>query len=197
MQYNNKPRYTTPITPKWFFAMRDMLLFALATMSNGTFVRVASTTDVPMKKRNNPLANRKVVKVSVATLQYGCNYEKCVNHRTADGVEFKGKKLRWGKWVEGLENKVLIHNDELYVRLYQTPKSNLKEVYFVDGQRATADQVATIKTFAYQSYSDRQAEVGIEDYEDQVKPRSYKFTSINWLKCGQVVFNGMVEVVGA
>ena len=173
--------------------MRTNLFDTLANLSNGTFVRIAATTEVSMNKRNNPLANERVEKITIATLQFGCSYENCVNNRTEE--EFKAEGLPWGSWVEGMENKVIEHKGEYYVRLYEKKNDNRKVAYFVNGERATEEQIAIIKEFAKKSYSKKQAEVGIEKYEEQVRPRSYKFSSINWLKCGQNVYNGMIEVV--
>ena len=88
--------------------------------------------------------------------------------------------LPWGTWVEGLENKVIVHKEEYYLRLYDINGKAPKVTYYVDGVIATSEQVAEFMVFVPQSkaYSEKQAEHGIER---QVTPRAIKFGNIREL----------------
>ena len=172
------------------------LFNVLSNLSNGTFVSVVSATEPKLLKRGNPLAGAKVVKLTKAVLQFGYSYENAVNNRIAEG-NFEAEGLPWGSWVKGFENKIIEHNGELYARFYEKKNDHREVIYLVNGEMASEEEVAIIKQFTPKSYSNRQAEVGIEDYADQVKPRTYKFSSIVSLKCGAIGYQKMIEVVGA
>lgn len=170
----------------------NTLFDILAAMNAGTFVRVNSVTEPKLLKRGNPLAGAKVIKLTKATLQFGYSYENAVNNRTEE--EFKAEELPWGKWVDGQVNRILEHNGEYYGRFYEVKNGNREVVYLVNGEIATEEQVEIIKQFTPKSKSNRQEEVGIE-VENQVKPRTYKFSSIVGLKCGELEYNAFeVEV---
>ena len=175
--------------------MTTDLFSALANLSNGTFVSVISATEPKLLKRGNPLAGVKVVKLTKAVLQFGYSYENAVNNRIEGDFEAEG--LPWGSWVKGFENKIIEHNGELYARFYEKKNDHREVIYLVNGEIASDEEIAIIKQFTPKSYSNRQAEVGIEDYADQVKPRTYKFSSIVSLKCGAIGYQRAIEVVGA
>ena len=198
--------------------MTTDLFSALANLSNGTFVSVISATEPKLLKRGNPLAGAKVVKLTKAVLQFGYSYENAVNNRIEkinsyidendmfdgeivyDIIEkpnFEAEGLPWGSWVEGFENKIIEHKGELYARFYEKKNDHREVIYLVNGEMASDEEIAIIKQFTPKSYSNRQAEVGIEDYADQVKPRTYKFSSIVSLKCGAIGYQRAIEVVGA
>lgn len=193
----------------------NTLFDILAAMNAGTFVRVNSVTEPKLLKRGNPLAGAKVIKLTKATLQFGYSYENAVNNRIEkinsyidendmfdgeivyDIIEkpnFKAEELPWGKWVDGQVNRILEHNGEYYGRFYEVKNGNREVIYLVNGEIATEEQVEIIKQFTPKSKSNRQEEVGIE-VENQVKPRTYKFSSIVGLKCGELEYNAFeVEV---
>lgn len=173
--------------------MMTNLFDILANINAASFVSVISATEPKLLKRGNPLAGAKVVKLTKAVLQFGYSYENAVNNRTEE--EFKAEGLPWGKWVEGFENKILEHNGELYARFYEKKNDHREVIYLVNGEIASEEEVAIIKQFTPKSYSNRQAEVGIEEYADQVKPRTYKFSSIVGLKCGTIEYHKESEMV--
>lgn len=160
----------------------------LVNINAGSFVSLVSVTEPKLLKRGNPLNGFKIEKITKAVLQYGYSYENAVNNRVAEGEEFKADELPWGEWVDGFENKILIHKGELYVRLYEKKNDSRQVFYLINGELATDEQVAIIKQFTPKSNSKKQEEVGLE-YEEQVKPRSYKFSSIISLKCGENYYN--------
>lgn len=160
----------------------------LADINAGSFVSVVSVTEPKLLKRGNPYNGMKVEKITKAVLQYGYSYENAVNNRIAEGEEFKADELPWGEWVEGFENKILMHKGELYARFYEKKNDHREVIYLINGQIATEEQVAIIKQFTPKSNSKKQEEVGLE-YEEQVKPRTYKFSSIVSLKCGKLEYN--------
>jgi hypothetical protein len=155
-------------------------------MKSGSFVKVISMTEPKLLKRGNPLANATITKVTNATLQFGYSYENSVNNRTDE--EFVAEALPWGKWVEGQVNRILEHNGEYYGRFYELKNGHRDVLYLVDGEFATDEQIEIIKQFTPKSKSNRQEEVGIS-IENQVKPRSYKFSSIVGLKCGELEYS--------
>lgn len=177
--------------------MATNLFDILANINAASFVSVVSMTEPKMNKRGNPLANAKVVKLTKAVLQFGYSYENAVNNRIAEGESFEAESLPWGKWVEGFENKILEHKGEYYARFYEKKNDHREVYYLVNGELATEEEVAIIKQFTPKSYSNRQSEVGIEDYVDQVKPRTYKFSSIVGLKCGTIEYHKESEMVAA
>lgn len=155
------------------------LVQSLKASKGGQFVSVCYENEQKMNKRNNPYYGR-VVKRVVAQMQFGYSYENACNNRCADGVTFVADSLPWGAWVEGLENKVIVHKGEYYLRLYDITNKAPKVTYYVDGAIATSEQIAEFMAFVPQSksYSEKQAEHGIEK---QVMPRAIRFSNIREL----------------
>lgn len=141
------------------------------------FVSVCYENEQKMNKRNNPYYGR-VTKRVVAQMQFGYSYENACNNRCADGVTFVADSLSWGAWVEGLENKVIVHKEEYYLRLYDIHGKRAKITYFVDGVPATEEQITEFMAFVPQSKpSAKQLAHGIEE-ERQVMPKAIKFSNI-------------------
>lgn len=144
------------------------------------FINVMALTDADMYLKGNPLRGR-VKKFTITPMQFGYDYENAVNNRLErDGKErsFRADKLPFGSWVDGMENKVITHNDMFYMRTYCVRNAKPRSYYFVDGHIASAQETAEIfKWLKPSSTSEKQSAEGLSD-EFQVKPRSYKFSSL-------------------
>lgn len=159
-----------------FSTMMDLVQSVKAS-KGCQFVSVSYENEQKMNKRNNPYYGR-VTKRVVAQMQFGYSYENACNNRCADGVTFVADSLAWGAWVEGLENKVIVHKEEYYLRLYDIHGKTPKVEYYVDGVIATTEQIAEFMAFVPQSKpSAKQLAHGIEE-ERQVMPRAIKFSNI-------------------
>ena len=159
-----------------FTTMMDLMQSVKAS-KGCQFVSVSYENEQKMNKRNNPYYGR-VTKRVVAQMQFGYSYENACNNRCADGVTFVADSLSWGAWVEGLENKVIVHKEEYYLRLYDIHGKRAKVTYFVDGVPATEEQIAEFMVFVPQSKpSAKQLAHGIKE-ERQVMPKAIKFSNI-------------------
>ena len=159
-----------------FTTMMDLMQSVKAS-KGCQFVSVSYENEQKMNKRNNPYYGR-VTKRVVAQMQFGYSYENACNNRCADGVTFVADSLSWGAWVEGFENKVIVHKEEYYFRLYDIHGKRAKVTYFVDGVPATEEQIAEFMVFVPQSKpSAKQMAHGIEE-ERQVMPKAIKFSNI-------------------
>ena len=149
---------------------------AIASQKGHTFVSVVYENDVRMNKRHNPYYGRVTKRVS-ATMSFNYSYENAVNNRVEDGVVFVAESLPWGRWQ--IPNKVIKHNDELYIRLYDINGRKANIEYFVDGKPATMEQYREFASFLPKSkvVSEKQSEHGIEE-ERQVYPRAIKMSCI-------------------
>ena len=138
------------------------------------FVNVTAITDADMYTKGNPYRGR-VKKFTITPMQFNYDYETAVNNRLKkQGKEpnFKADKLPWGKWLKDYENKIIIHNDELYLRTYSVKDKHPKTFYLLDGVRVTKEQMEEIEPWLKESSnSQKQEECGLEK-EYQVKPRT-------------------------
>lgn len=161
------------------------LVAVLANINAAAIVALTTTTNLnkKMNKRGNPLVNEVVTKLSERkNYQFGYSYENGVNNRLdAQGCEanFKAEPLAWGEWL--IPNKVIIHKGKLYGRFYRMANSIEENTYYVNGEKATAEQVATIKAFMPKSNgSNRQSEAGLTEH--QVEPMAIEFASIDEIR---------------
>lgn len=151
------------------------LMMSLKSSKGCQFVSVSYENEQKMNKRGNPYYGR-VTKRVEGVMQFGYSYENACNNRCAEGVTFVAESLTWGAWVEGFENKVIVHKEEYYLRLYDVYGQKMKVTYFVDGVPATEEQITEFMVFVPQSKpSAKQVAHGIER---QVTPRAIKFSNI-------------------
>ena len=158
------------------FLNSSTLTHAIISQKSHTFVSVTYENEVRMNKRRNPYYGR-VTKRVVAQMSYCYSYENACNNRCADGVTFVADSLPWGTWV--VPNKIIVHKDEYYIRLYDIHGKTPKIEYFVDGKPATLAQYREFSQFFSKSNttSEKQSAHGIEE-ERQVMPRAIKFSCI-------------------
>lgn len=113
------------------------------------------------------------------------NYLQEVRNRIAakggNPNDFTSESLKWGQWE--IENLVIAHKGERYLRYYCKSNSNTSVMYFVDGHAATAQEVANIKAYlaTKDTTSQKQAVCGLQK-DEQVSPRNVKFENILLLK---------------
>ena len=125
--------------------------------------------------------------VELRNIQIGASYENAVNNHLENiqGIpDFKSFPLPFGEWVVGQENKLIEHKGQLYLRFYEVRNTTTKVTYNVNGVPATQSQVQLIEEnlYASSSYSNRQAEYGLTEQEDQVEPRVIRVDNILTLK---------------
>lgn len=142
-----------------------------------------------------PKAFGVVTKVVDKQVQLNYDYENAVNNRlkkAGKDANFKAESLPWGSWY--VPNKVIVHGDEYYLRMYSYKGAPCTTEYYVDGRPATAAEVANINAYkdAHKKSSNRQAEVGLTEH--QVEPMNVKFTNIIELRCGEIQYKEQQSV---
>ena len=199
MEQEKKRVPFTEYSPKQESKM-NALATMLSNIKGATIMTITTLTAVKMNKRGNPLANENVTKLAIRNCQFGYSYANAVNNRiekqSGEESNFVAEPRKWGKWVEGMENKAAEHNGNYYGRFYLLNNNVSDKVsYFVNGIPATAEQVAIIKEFTLKSAeSNRQAEAGL--VENQVKPFEVNLDNILEIKVGGgVVYTKSVVAV--
>jgi len=97
----------------------------------GQFGRATWQRDVKLLKN----ATCKVVKQTTMTIQAGVDYnnlKKVQMKREMDELPSTPQPLPWGEWA--LFPYLITHKGETYLRLYPTPNSSIKTIYFKDGE---------------------------------------------------------------
>lgn len=178
--------------------MQNTSIFALMqsvtrnTIANITYISEGGIPQYVLGKGN------KVAKVCRMDCQLGFSYENAVNSRLdkqGNEATFVAEPLKWGKWVDGFENKVIEHKGSLYLRYYHMRNADVTSVWLVNGCPATAEQFRKIMDYlsSKKKGSDRQAEVGL--VENQVEPRAVKVENIIRLAVNGVEWSATSEVV--
>ena len=162
----------------------------VANIKGCQFGNIELLTEVKMPKRGNPFHGR-VQKHTITTIQFNYDYEKAVNNRLEkQGFErtFTSATLPWGTWHTA--NKVIEHNGNYYLRIYEVKNSKPNCEYFIDGKKATQEEYDLFKEFITErKSSEKQEEHGLKD-ENQVKPNSPKFENIK-----RITINGVTIVL--
>lgn len=118
--------------------MKKQVIDAISEIKGGRMMSMATYGDVTMNKTNNPYYGR-VTKFSYYTaLRSGCDYRHVAH------ID-RSESLPYGQWTD--YPRTIEHKGNHLFRVYPSPKSQTKVVYFVDGIRATEEQVKEIKTF--------------------------------------------------
>jgi len=160
---------------------------------NGDLVAVKLNGVGRPLKVNNPYYNRlQAIKVG-NNIQFGYSYESGVNnHLAKQGEEktFESGKLTWGHWYNynGIEqvNKIIEHNDNLYIRLYHCKNTAIDTIYFLDGKRVTdkniiADIESHIKERDWNIKTQENAGLAPEE---QVHPFAVKYANLKHISIG-------------
>ena len=164
--------------------METTLYNLLESLTGGTIVGLVTLSPVEMRKRNNPFIECNVTKRVKRQMQFGYSYKNAVNNRIekAGGERnFIPKPRTWGEFV--VANKIISHKGSFYGNFYLMPNEHITSEYFIDGRKATAEEIAEIRKFEVahkHTASATQANAGLE--ENQVQPRPIKFENIVSIK---------------
>lgn len=134
--------------------------------------------------------NGVVTSHTTAQCQLLYSYENAVNNRLEkQGSEsnFVAQSLPWGRWF--VDNLLIEHKGELYLRFYGYKGAQSETTYFVDGRDATETETALIKAYkAQRSHnSNTQSEAGLDD--NQVSPRNKNVKDIICLTAGKCQYH--------
>lgn len=144
----------------------------------GAIARIKTLTKVAIPKKWG--ISGEVTKLTDKMVKVGCSYENSVNrHRIAEGKEsdFKAFGLPYGIWLKA--DYVLEHKGLLQYRIYDYPKNVISKSYFVDGQPASENEIATIEAYyASRKHSTRQG-VDKEVNCTNIKEENIVFYSCN------------------
>ena len=143
--------------------------------ANITFVSDSGIPQYVLGKGN------KVSNITRMDCQLNYSYENAVNNRLekqGDERVFVAKSLPWGEWVEGQENKLILHKDSLYLRYYEVQNAKRATIWLVNGRTANAEEFRKIMDYlkSKKDNSNTQSNVGL--VENQVKPRTVKVSNI-------------------
>lgn len=86
------------------------ILFALSSIKKGTYTHITKSKDL----------GNGVTKISELAMRIGCNYANL-----AINADKQTEPLKWGHWVEGLENLVIEHKGNYYLRVTSKTPANL------------------------------------------------------------------------
>jgi hypothetical protein len=174
------------------------------TMCSATWVKDVESMNGDLKavkvggagralKSNNPYyGHLSAIKVA-NNLQFGYSYENAVNNHLAkqgDEKTFESGALRWGHWFEyegvTLVNRIIEHNENLYIRFYNVANTEIRTTYFLDGIRVTdkaviADIIANIND--KDNNIKTQESAGLTE-ENQVHPFAVAYKNLKHLSIG-------------
>jgi hypothetical protein len=159
---------------------KNQLVNTIKGIKGNTFATLETSTEPAMRKTGNPYVGR-VRKISKGlNVSIGAIYENSVNRQAGregnpDAGEFVAEKLAYGQWL--VPHKIIEHKGELQIRVTCNPHMKPTEVYYtVDGERATDEVTAEIKSFEPEKKSaTRQSDFGVHR---EVVPRNFKLESI-------------------
>lgn len=146
---------------------------------------IKTATEPAMRKTNNPFVGR-VKKVTTYTdAVLGVDYQNAVNNRLArKGFESnyqseapKGKKHYNNFFYQSLDNETF------YLKIGLYSNTIIESQFFIDGQLATAEQLAELKTFLQSKshFCQKQADYGLNNEQEQysiVTPKASNILSI-------------------
>lgn len=155
-------------------------------------IELITNTDPKLKKRGNPFVKNEVIKHTEGKFNFGNSFKERVEEKLDQkgliDTEYETGSLTWGKWVEGAINKVIEHKGEYYMRYYNSDEAPSVE-YYIDGIKATDEELETIKSFLpSKKSSSKQEDAGLEKKE-QVFPLVVNFNNIVRIKIGDEEYN--------
>lgn len=114
----------------------EQILTQLATIKKGTYISLTKTKDL----------GNGITKESDMLIRLGCNYANLkINKNKETG------KLPWGHWVEGLENLVVEHKGNYYLRITsrtpENPESGADVIatrYLLNGREISKDEATKL-----------------------------------------------------
>ena len=160
---------------------RDMKnLFDIISEINGTqFANIVYSAECGFPKKANLGEVSKVVTLNVQlNYDYASEVRKRIAAKGGNPNTFTTESLPWGQWE--IQNKVIAHKGERYLRYYCVEGEYPEVQYFVNGVAATPQEIANIKAYLASKEdktSVKQTACGLNKSE-QVVPRSVKFSNI-------------------
>lgn len=166
------------------------LIAKLVCHAGNAFVSFITFTDPKLKKSgyvdNDPVPIKiqndlgPIFKRSEFVAMVGANYEKAVNREgfregNRDAGEFVSEPLKWGKFRDGTNGKIIDHDGSAYVRMTFTP--NMKPA-IVSYRDAVGNEVpfASVKPFLQaKGFSQTQDDFG---NHREITVRTFKIESI-------------------
>ena len=169
----------------------------VAPIKGCMFATIAYFTNCGFPKKSGLQNVQKYVVAKSEQINY--DYENAVKSRAekevGTQVNFVAQSLPFGHYVKGLENKVIEHNGEYYLRFYEQKNAVVEVTYFENGQPCDQARVAQIKAYIASKgkpTSGTQAAVGLT--QNQVKPKALKINNICYLTCnGQTTTNAQLQ----
>ena len=160
--------------------MKD--LFSIVESVKGeTTANVTYLADCGFPKKSGLAGVSKRVSQKVAiNHNYLADVRKRIAEKGGNPNDFTKESLPWGVWE--LDNKVIAHKGERYLRYYGIEGEYPQVEFFVNGLPATPQQVADIKAYlaSKDKSSEKQSACGLNGKE-QVVPRNVKFSNIESL----------------
>jgi hypothetical protein len=160
----------------------SQLVALIEATSGAAIVGLQALTDTRAKKTGNPFS---LIEKRIRAVAFvGADYENAVNNeaiRQDGAAKFESEKLPWGEWL--IQNKVITHKGEYYLRTQSTPGNRRVQParvldYIADGYKTTRAAIAQwlpeVKEAAKQ-----QVQTGITK---TVWVRTYKFSSIEKIR---------------
>lgn len=172
--------------------MKNLFDVATTNFKGSEFATIETTTICKVAKKWG--ISGVVTKKSIKSVYFGASYESAVNaHLERKAREngktyseaqaartFKAESLPYGEWV--VANRVFQYKGEFYLRIYVYNGSVKSEEFFIDGRKATAEEVVIIKAATAKGGSKKQSEAGLDEAE-QVRPLGVKFESVERFAC--------------
>ena len=110
---------------------KDQILLALANVKKGRYISLKKVKDY----------GKGVTKESDLVIRLGVNYANmAINKDRQTPIQ----SLPWGSWVPGLENLVIEHKGNYYLRVASSYSSNNKSTYYLDGLQITKEDAIRI-----------------------------------------------------
>jgi len=110
---------------------KDQILLALANVKKGRYISLKKVKDY----------GKGVTKESDLVIRLGVNYANmAINKDRQTPIQ----SLPWGSWVPGLENLVIEHKGNYYLRVASSYSSNNKSTYYLDGVQITKEDAIGI-----------------------------------------------------
>lgn len=155
-------------------------LLARLMRPGALILSVSALTDARANKTGNPFPEKKIMKSARFVAQVGADYGAAVNRKLAKEGEdssFQAEPLPWGEWE--VPNKVISHKGQRYIRFQIHPDmKTLPRVTYrqVDGRFIKAKDAAPF--LPPPSFSNRQADAGLDGAEKQIKVRTILLDNI-------------------
>ena len=172
----------------------------MAAMVGCQFGTICYTTTCGFPKKSG--LQNVMKRVLIKGAQFNYSYQNAVNNRaekeSGAPTNFVAQSLPFGEWVKGLENKIIEHKGEYYLRFYTQKNSITHVTYMENGVPCDANRVAEIKAYLAtktKPVSATQAAAGLT--ENQVEPKALAISKIHYIIVnGLTISDQQMQVAG-